>query len=78
MKHKIIIKMTDILNAEHWEQPIHLAAKKGLPVKYANVFDVNSIDIDWDKVENVSMLEDKINNELIFEWRKNEYYLCDE
>ncbi len=72
MKHKIIITMADILNAEHWEQPIHLAAKKGLPVKYANVFDVKSIDIDWDKVENVIMWEDKMNNELIFEWKEKE------
>lgn len=70
MKHKIIITITDILNAEYWEQPIHLAAKKGLPVKYANVFDVKSIDIDWDKVENISMLEDKIKDELIIEWRE--------
>lgn len=70
MKHKIIITTADILNAEHWEQPIHLAAKKGLPVKYANVFDVKSIDIDWDMVENVSMWEDKMNNELIFEWKE--------
>ncbi len=53
MKHKIIITMTDILNAEHWEHPIHLAAKKGLPVKYANVFDLKSVDIDWGKVENI-------------------------
>lgn len=45
MKHKIIITMTDMLNAEDWEQPIHLAAKKGLPVKHANVFDVKSVDI---------------------------------
>jgi len=70
MKHKIVIPMKDILNAEHWEQPIHLAAKKGLPVKYANVFNVKSIDIDWDKVENVSMWEDKINNGLTFEWKE--------
>lgn len=70
MKHKIIITMTNILNAEYWEQPIHLAAKRGLPVKYANVFDVKSIDIDWDKVENVRMWEDKMNNELIFKWKE--------
>lgn len=70
MKHKITITMTDILNAEHWEQPIHLAAKKGLPVKYTNVFDVKNIDIDWDKVENVSMSEDKMNNQLIFECKE--------
>lgn len=68
MKHEIIITMTDILNAEHWEQPIHLAAKKGLPVKYANKFIMDSIDFDWNKVENVSMWEDKMNSELIFEW----------
>lgn len=72
MKHRIIIPMKDILNAEHWEQPIHLAAKKGLPVKYANVFNVKSIDIDWDKVENVCMWEDKMNNGLIFEWKEKE------
>nr|DAH57150.1 MAG TPA: hypothetical protein [Caudoviricetes sp.] len=70
MKHKIIITMSDILNAEHWEQPIHLAAKKGFPVKYANVFDLKSVDIDWDKVENICMWEDKMNNELIFEWKE--------
>jgi len=70
MNHKISITMTDILNAEQWEQPIHLAAKKGLPIKYANVFDVKTIDIDWDKVENVCMWEDKMNNEFIFEWKE--------
>lgn len=70
MKHKIIITMTGILNSEHWQQPIHLAAKKGLPIKYANALDVMSIDIDWDKAENVSMWEDKVNNELIFEWKE--------
>lgn len=69
MKHKIIIAMDEILNAEHWEQPIHLAAKKGLPVKYTNVFDVKSVDIDWDKVENFCMWEDKMNNKFIFEWK---------
>lgn len=70
MKHKIIITMTDILNAEHWEQPIHLAAKKGFPVKYANVFDVKSIDIDWDKVEYVQYWVEPSTNEIVYYWKE--------
>lgn len=69
MKHKIIITMSEILNAEHWEQPIHLAAKKGLPVKYANVFD---IDIDWDKVEYVLYDDVPMTQEIVFEWKEIE------
>lgn len=62
--------MTDILNAEHWEQPIHLAAKKGLPVKYANVFDVKSVDIDWDKVKQIDVWEDNKNDLIVFQWEE--------
>lgn len=62
--------MIDILNAEHWEQPIHLAAKKGLPVKYANVFDVKNIDIDWDKVEYVLYDDVPMTQEIVFEWKE--------
>lgn len=49
--NKIIITPTDIIDTEHWQGPLHIAEKKGLPVKYKNVFDVKSIDIDWDEVE---------------------------
>lgn len=68
--NKITITPTDIIEAEWWQRPLHIAEKKGLPVKYKNVFDVKSIDIDWDKVENINMWEDKMNNELIFEWKE--------
>ena len=49
--NKIIITPADIIDAEWWQGPLHIAEKKGLPVKYKNVFDVKNIDIDWDKVE---------------------------
>lgn len=70
MKHKIIITMEDILNAERWEQPIHLAAKRGLPVKYTSVLDVRSIGIAWDRVEYVNMLEERVGGELIIVWKE--------
>lgn len=54
--NKITITPTDIVEAEWYARQadlLHIAEKRGLPVQYKNVFDVKSIDIDWDKVEYV-------------------------
>ena len=67
MKHRIEITAYEILNYQHWETPLHLVAKRGLPVVQKS-FMLNKIDIDWQKVSRVSMWEDAITGGIIFEW----------
>jgi len=68
--NKIIITSTDILDSKWWQGPLHIAEKKGLPVKYANVFDVISIDIDWDRVEYVQYWVEPSTNEVVYYWKE--------
>lgn len=70
MTNKITITPTDILDSEWWQGPLHIAEKKGLPVKYKNVFDVKSIDIDWDKVEHVQYWVEPSTNEIVYYWKE--------
>lgn len=64
--NKITITPTDIIDSEYWQRPLHIAEKKGLPVKYKNVFDVRSVDIDWDKVDWV----EPSTNEIVYYWKE--------
>lgn len=68
--NKITITPTDIIEAEYWQGPLHIAEKKGLSVKYKSVFDVKSIDIDWDKVQYVQYLVEPSTNEIVYLWKK--------
>lgn len=76
--NKITITPTDIIEAEWWQgswntnSPLHIAEKKGLPVKYKNAFDVKSIDIDWDKVEYVQYWVEPSTNEVVYYWKEKE------
>lgn len=71
--NKIIITLTDIIEAEWYGRQanlLHIAEKKGLPVKYKNVFDVKGIDIDWDKVEYVQYWVEPSTNEIVYYWKE--------
>lgn len=70
--NKITITPTDILDSEWWQSPLHIAEKKGFPVKYNNVFDVKSIDIDWDMVEYVQYWVEPNTNEIVYYWKEKE------
>ena len=68
--NKITITPTDIVEAEWWQGPLHIAEKKDFPVKYENVFDVKSIDIDWDKVEYVQYWVGPSTNDIVYYWKE--------
>lgn len=68
--NKITITPTDILESEYWQSPLHIAEKKGLRVKYKNIFDVKSIDIDWDKVEYVQYWVEPSTKEIVYYWKE--------
>jgi hypothetical protein len=71
--NKITITPTDIIEAEWWQRPLHIAKKKGLPVKYKNSrLDYKSIDIDWDKVEYVQYWVEPSTNEIVYYWKGKE------
>jgi hypothetical protein len=73
--NKITITPIDILDSEWYGRLadlLHIAEKKGLPVKYKNVFDVNSIDIDWDKVEYVQYWVEPSTNDIVYYWKEKE------
>lgn len=67
---KITITPTDILDSEYWQGPLHIAEKKGFPIKYKNVFDVKSIDIDQDRVEYVQYWVESSTNEIVYCWKE--------
>lgn len=70
--NKITVTPADIIDSEWWQGPLHIAEKKGLLVKYKNVFDVKSIDIDWDKVEYVQYWVEPSTNEIVYLWKEKE------
>ena len=73
MTNKITITPTDIIEAEWWQGPLHIAEKKGLPVKYKNSrLDYKSIDIDWDRVEYVQYWVEPSTNEIVYYWKEKE------
>ena len=68
--NKITITPIDIIDSEYWQGPLHIAEKKGLPVKYKNVFDVKTIDIDWDIAEYVQYWVEPSTNEIVYLWKE--------
>lgn len=69
--NKITITPTDIIEAEHWQGPLHIAEKKGLPVKYKNSrLDYTNIDIGWDRVEYVQYWVEASTNEIVYCWKE--------
>lgn len=71
--NKVTITPTDIIEAEWYGRQanlLHIAEKKELPVKYKNVFDVKSIDIDWDRVEHVQYWVEPSTNEIVYYWKE--------
>lgn len=72
MKHTIQISASEILNSHSWETPLHLAAKHGLPIVHQS-FILGKIEVDWEKVDRVTMWENVATGGIIFQWeRKNE------
>lgn len=71
--NKTTITPTDIIEAKWWQGPLHIAEKKGFPVKYKNSrLDYKSIDIDWDKVEYVQYWVEPSANEIVYYWKEKE------
>lgn len=74
MTNKITITPTDIIEAEWYGRQanlLHIAEKKGLPVKYKNSrLDYKSIDIDWHIVEYVQYWVEPSTNEILYYWKE--------
>lgn len=71
--NKITITPTDIIEAQLWQGPLHIAEDKGLPVKYKNSrLDCTNIDIDWNKVEYVQYWVEPSTNEIVYYWKEKE------
>ena len=68
--NRITITPTDILESEHWQTLLHIAEKKGLPVKYKNIFDVNSIEVDWVVVKSLLFHKESTTGNYIYAWNE--------